>query len=205
MSLPATQRWGGSGLSASCTSARASLAGSPGCWPLRLSQAAIVRSVNHKAGCHNCLPSYAGYEVPQPDQHPRDTHPPSMGSVCEYLHGGRGDFPAYVFMPCWLGWGQAFRRAGPYAGFLGKRYDPLLTECKPYGDKDGPPPAKKRRISKERRTEYLDLRADSIDPDQQPQLDHLLQVLHRHQKIVVVAGAGLARGIVVVAVRRRGR
>ncbi len=92
-------------------------------------RAAIVRSVNHKAGCHNCLPLYTGCEVPQPDQHPRDTHPPSMGSVCEYLKKPNGDFPAYVFMPCWLGWGQAFRRGGPYAGFLGKRYDALTTEC----------------------------------------------------------------------------
>ncbi len=100
---------------------------------------AIVRSLNHKAGCHNCLPSYCGYEVPMPDQHPRDTDPPSMGSVCEYLNKIHGDFPAYVYMPCWLGWGQAFRRAGPYAGFLGKRYDPLTTECAPYGDKDAPP------------------------------------------------------------------
>jgi hypothetical protein len=40
---------------------------------------ALVRSLNHKAGCHNCLPSYTGYEVPPPDQHPRDTDPPSMG------------------------------------------------------------------------------------------------------------------------------
>jgi hypothetical protein len=103
-------------------------------------KAAIVRSVNHKAGCHNCLPSYTGWEVPQPDQHPRDTDPPSMGSVCEYLNTRGGTLPAYVYMPCWLGWGQVFRRAGPYAGFLGKRYDPLTTECSPYGDKDAPPP-----------------------------------------------------------------
>src|SRR5437868_1321605 len=46
---------------------------------------ALVRSVNHKAGCHNCLPSYTGHEATMPDQHPRDTDPPSMGSVCEYL------------------------------------------------------------------------------------------------------------------------
>jgi hypothetical protein len=103
-------------------------------------KAAIVRSVNHKAGCHNCLPSYTGFEVPMPDQHPRDSDPPSMGSVCEFLHKGHGDFPAYVYMPCWLGWGQAFRRAGPYAGFLGKRYDPLTTECQPYADKGTPAP-----------------------------------------------------------------
>jgi hypothetical protein len=106
-------------------------------------RAALVRSLNHKAGCHNCLPSYTGDEVPRPDQHPRDTDPPSMGSVCEYLNKKQGsaDLPAYVYMPCWLGWGQVFRRAGPYAGFLGKRYDPLITECQPYGDKDAPPPA----------------------------------------------------------------
>src|SRR5262249_55916746 len=109
-------------------------------------RAAIVRSVNHKAGCHNCLPCYAGYEVPQPDQHPRDTHPPSMGSVCEFLkvqnvrRNAPSDFPAYMYLPTWLGWGQVFRRAGPYAGFLGKRYDPLITECQPYGDKDKPAP-----------------------------------------------------------------
>jgi hypothetical protein len=110
---------------------------------------AVVRSLNHKAGCHNCLPSYTGYEVPPLDQHPRDTDPPSMGSVCEYLSSGYNDhsplttqplttrsLPAYVYMPCWLGWGQVFRRAGPYAGFLGKRFDPLITECAPYGDKE---------------------------------------------------------------------
>jgi hypothetical protein len=102
-------------------------------------EAAIVRSVNHRAGCHNCLPSYTGDEVPRPDQHPRDSDPPSMGSVCEYLNRRKGDFPAYVYMPCWLGWGQAFRRAGPYAGFLGKRYDALTTECQPYGDKGAKP------------------------------------------------------------------
>jgi hypothetical protein len=103
-------------------------------------KAALVRSLNHKAGCHNCLPSYTGYEVPMPDQHPRDTDPPSMGSVCEFLNPAHGDLPAYVYMPCWLGWGQVFRRAGPYGGFLGSRYDALTTECNPYGDKDAPPP-----------------------------------------------------------------
>jgi hypothetical protein len=109
-------------------------------------KAALVRSVNHKAGCHNCLPSYTGYEVPMPDQHPRDTDPPSMGSVCEYLAqsgGRRPDVPAYVYMPCWLGWGQAFRRAGPYAGFLGQRYNALTSECTPYADK-GTSPARGR-------------------------------------------------------------
>ncbi len=107
-------------------------------------KAAIIRSVNHKAGCHNCLPCYTGFEQPMPDQHPRDSDPPSMGSVVEYLRLQEGrtagrDFPDYVYMPCWLGWGQVFRRAGPYGGFLGKRFDALTTECNPYRDKDTKP------------------------------------------------------------------
>jgi Protein of unknown function (DUF1501) len=105
---------------------------------------ALVRSVNHKAGCHNCLPSYTGFGQPMPDQHPRDTDPPSMGSVVEWLRvqegrSGAGIFPDYVYLPCWLGWGQVFRRAGPYGGFLGKRFDALTTECAPFKDKDATP------------------------------------------------------------------
>jgi len=60
-----------------------------------------------------------------------------MGSVCEYLkehNGGDNRVPAYVYMPCYLGWGQSIHRPGPYAGFLGKRYDPLFTVCDPYED-----------------------------------------------------------------------
>jgi hypothetical protein len=96
---------------------------------------AIVRSVNHKAGCHNPLACYSGYEAQIGDiTITRDTYPPSMGAVCEYLKRDGGDFPAYVYMPCHLGWGIAIRYPGPYAGFLGKRYDPFITECTPYVD-----------------------------------------------------------------------
>jgi hypothetical protein len=100
---------------------------------------AVVRSLNHRAGCHNPLPSYTGYEVPLPDiTTTRDTYPPSMGSVCEHLRRGERDLPDYVYMPCYLGWGQAIRRPGPYAGFLGQRCDPLFTECAPYKDPGTP-------------------------------------------------------------------
>ncbi|MEJ7592592.1 MAG: DUF1501 domain-containing protein [Planctomycetaceae bacterium] len=97
---------------------------------------AFIRSVNHKAGCHNCLPCYTGYDAMPPDQHPRATDPPSIGSALQYLGGARSETPQYVYMPNWLGWGQSFRRAGPYGGFLGKQYDPLTTESLPYHDKD---------------------------------------------------------------------
>ena len=49
-------------------------------------RASIVRSVNHKAGCHNTLPSYTGFEQPLSDITTiKDSYPPSMGSVCRYL------------------------------------------------------------------------------------------------------------------------
>lgn len=98
---------------------------------------ALVRSLTHKAGCHNTLPTYTGLEMPVVDNTiTSERFPPSMGSVCEYLRvkqrGDHGGLPDYVYMPTYLGWGQAIRRAGPYGGFLGKRYDALTTECIPH-------------------------------------------------------------------------
>jgi hypothetical protein len=106
---------------------------------------ALVRSLNHKAGCHNTLPCYTGLEQLLPDNvSTRDTYPPSMGSVCEWLRQRAGrpprpdELPDYFYLPCYLGWGQAIRRPGPYAGFLGQRYDALTTECAPYKDAGTP-------------------------------------------------------------------
>ncbi|MFM7071128.1 MAG: DUF1501 domain-containing protein [Planctomycetota bacterium] len=107
-------------------------------------RAAIVRSLNHAAGCHNTLPSYTGLEQLLPDiTTTKSSYPPSMGSVCEYLRQAGGvprDLPDYVYLPCYLGWGQNIRRPGPYCGFLGRRCDPLFTECQPFGDESAPPP-----------------------------------------------------------------
>ncbi|CZT22704.1 related to NAD-dependent histone deacetylases [Ramularia collo-cygni] len=63
--------------------------------------------------------------------------------------------------------------------------------------KDGQPPAKRRRIStKERTTEHLDLHkirpGDELDDEQKEQLERVMHVLHRRQKIVVIAGAGIS-------------
>src|SRR5882724_9749344 len=46
---------------------------------------ALVRSLNHRAGCHNTLPSYTGYEQLLNNTNTSDGYPPSMGSVCELL------------------------------------------------------------------------------------------------------------------------
>jgi hypothetical protein len=97
---------------------------------------AIVRSVNHRAGCHNPLPAYSGYDQPLLDvTSTLDSYPPSMGAVCEYLRTGDDTLPGYVYLPNYPGWGEFTRHPGPYAGFLGKRYDPLFSECQPWLDR----------------------------------------------------------------------
>lgn len=122
-----------------------------------LHKIALVRSLTHRAGCHNPLPSYTGLDQLLSDiVSTRATYPPSMGSVCEWLRlqglsesGNRSarELPDYVYMPCYLGWGQAIRRPGPYAGFLGQRYDALYTEVQPFRDPAGPTPAAGRPVT----------------------------------------------------------
>lgn len=144
---------------------------------------AIVRSVNHKAGCHNPLPSYTGYEVAVADNtSTKDTYPPSMGSVCEYLRPASKDLPDYVYLPDYAGAGNAggtVRYPGPYAGFLGKRYDPLFSEF----DK-----AKHRTVGKMKlldgepflaRNTRL---ADGITLDSLEKREGLLQQFNRNQR-----------------------
>jgi NAD-dependent histone deacetylase SIR2 len=65
----------------------------------------------------------------------------------------------------------------------------------PSSNDEDPPPAKRRKITptdpKERTTEYLDLTQDLTTEDK-PQLQRLLNVLHKKRKIVVIAGAGIS-------------
>jgi hypothetical protein len=108
-------------------------------------RAALVRSTYHEGICHSNMPMYTGYDRVR-DQERRPTDPPSMGSVCAYheqevLGKQPGLLPSYVYLPCPLGWGEATVKGGPWAGFLGQRYDPLYTECTAYVDrpqKSGP-------------------------------------------------------------------
>ncbi len=102
-------------------------------------KSAIVRSAFHKGICHSNLPMYTGFDDVR-DEVPRTTDPPSMGSVCAYVdqevrRKKPGPVPSYVYLPCALGWGEATRKAGPHAGFLGQAYDPLCTECTAYVDR----------------------------------------------------------------------
>jgi hypothetical protein len=102
-------------------------------------RAALVRSVYHQGICHSNMPMYTGYDLVR-DQERRSTDPPSMGSVCawheqEVLGRRPGVLPSYVYLPCPLGWGEVVVKGGPWAGFLGQRYDPLCSECTAYLDR----------------------------------------------------------------------
>jgi hypothetical protein len=96
-------------------------------------RAAVLRGVYHRSGCHIENPSFSGYEPPPGNGQPLpDNVPPSMGSVCEFLKPADDRRPAYVHLPVPL----AFKGvgSGPGAGFLGRRYDPLLTSATPTVD-----------------------------------------------------------------------
>jgi hypothetical protein len=104
-------------------------------------KAVIVRSAYHKGICHSNLPMYTGFDDVR-DEDPRPTDPPSMGSVCLYceeqglLSKRPGPVPtSYIYLPCPLGWGEVRHKAGPHGGFLGRRYDPMSTECTAYVDR----------------------------------------------------------------------
>jgi hypothetical protein len=102
---------------------------------LWMHKSAVVRSVFHNGGCHKNLPMYTGYDVNLADEEFRDSDPPSMGSVCAYLDRDvPHTLPRYAYLPCPLGWGEVRKKAGPHAGFLGRRYDPFSTECTAYVD-----------------------------------------------------------------------
>ncbi|KAK1915688.1 hypothetical protein P3342_003498 [Pyrenophora teres f. teres] len=64
----------------------------------------------------------------------------------------------------------------------------------PSSNDENPRPSKRRKMAepKERTTEYLDLSTTEIHQDELPQLQRLLNVLHKKRKIVVIAGAGIS-------------
>jgi hypothetical protein len=156
---------------------------------------AIVRSVNHNAGCHNTLPSYTGHEVSLSDiTITKEHYPPSMGSVCSYLFPATGQLPAYLYLPCYLGWGQNIRRPGPYGGFLGKRFDPLFTECRPYGDDSQPAasPGHPRTVRGLPYLPYTDLPAD-MTLDRLNQRHDLLEQFDQGRTQLDARAAGISQ------------
>ncbi len=100
----------------------------------RLDKLTLVRTVSHGYNSHNPYAVMTGYTggQDQTDYHAKPTNHPSIPSVCQYLGVGRGgELPGYVLLPAFPGYSEGLRRAGPYGGYLGPKYDPLFSTCEP--------------------------------------------------------------------------
>jgi hypothetical protein len=105
----------------------------------RLNKLAIVRSVTHKYNSHNPYGVMTGFDGghDQTDYFARPTNHPSVPSVCQYFGVGRGhDLPGYIMLPAFPGYSQGLRRAGPYGGYLGPKWDPVFSTADTFGGKD---------------------------------------------------------------------
>jgi hypothetical protein len=98
---------------------------------------AIVRSMTHDNNNHSNLYTLTGYPAIDftSETNPQDIrHHPFFGSVLDYLDNqNRPATPRAIPQNIGLPWrfsthSPLFRRAGPYATFLGQGYDPVWTE-----------------------------------------------------------------------------
>jgi hypothetical protein len=107
----------------------------------RLDRLALIRTVTHRYNSHNPYGVMTGFDggQDQTDYFARPTNHPSVPSVCQYFGvGSSTDLPGYVMLPAFPGYSQGLRRAGPYGGYLGPRYDPVFSTCEPeWGQKVG--------------------------------------------------------------------
>lgn len=93
----------------------------------------LIRSATHDQNDHSAGMLYTMTGAPADKLESLvpvlNTQAPSMNAVIEHLarpHGGSA--PASVWMPCPPGWGQKITRPGPFAGWLGRKWDPLVTD-----------------------------------------------------------------------------
>jgi hypothetical protein len=98
-----------------------------------LDRTCLVRTVSHPYNSHNPYAVMTGFTggQDQRDYYSSPTNHPSMGSVCHYSGLTRPGIPPYVVLPAYPGYSQGLRRAGPYGGYLGSRYNPLFSQCDP--------------------------------------------------------------------------
>jgi hypothetical protein len=105
----------------------------------RLDKLAVVRSVSHKYNSHNPYGVMTGFDggQDQTDYFAKPTNHPSVPSVCQYFGVGRGrELPGYIMLPAFPGYSQGLRRAGPYGGYLGPKFDPVFSTADAHAGKD---------------------------------------------------------------------
>jgi hypothetical protein len=94
-------------------------------------KACLIRTVSHTYNSHDPLPIMTGYTGANPQLQAQPSDPPDIGAICQYLGMGPRDLPGAVCLPCFPGWGESYKRGGPYGGFLGAQFDPLFALCNP--------------------------------------------------------------------------
>ncbi|HSQ56391.1 MAG TPA: DUF1501 domain-containing protein [Gemmata sp.] len=105
----------------------------------RLDRLAVVRTVSHRYNSHNPYGVMTGFDGghDQTDYFAKPTNHPSVPSVCQYFGVGRGvELPGYIMLPAYPGYSQGLRRAGPYGGYLGPKYDPVFSTADAYAGGD---------------------------------------------------------------------
>ena len=98
-----------------------------------MNRVTLIRTLSHAYNSHNPYAVMTGFTGgnDREDYYWRPTDYPSMGSVATYFGVGQPGVPPYVVLPDFPGYTQALRRAGPYGGFLGRKYDPLFATADP--------------------------------------------------------------------------
>lgn len=105
----------------------------------RMNRLAVVRTVSHRYNSHNPYAVMTGFDGghDQTDYFAKPTNHPSVPSVCQYFGVGRGkELPGYVMLPAYPGYSQGLRRAGPYGGYLGPKYDPVFATADHFSGSD---------------------------------------------------------------------
>jgi hypothetical protein len=97
----------------------------------QMDKACLIRTITHNYNSHDPLPIMTGFTGGNAQLQAQATDPPDIGAICQYLGMGPADVPGAVCLPCYPGWGETYRRGGPYGGFLGSQYDPLFALCNP--------------------------------------------------------------------------
>jgi hypothetical protein len=100
----------------------------------RMDRLCLIRTVSHRYNSHNPYGVMTGFDLGNDRENyfAKPSDHPGMGAVCQYFGvGQRGDLPGYVVLPAFPGYSQGLRRAGPYGGYLGSRFDPVFSTCAP--------------------------------------------------------------------------
>ncbi|MDP1796316.1 MAG: DUF1501 domain-containing protein [Planctomycetaceae bacterium] len=112
-----------------------------------LDKLTVIRSLTHHLPFHHVHYAMSGIpDFPKTEADPNDRSLwPCIGSVVDYLDQQRDgnlptEIPRHIAMPYVMYSRCQFRPlGGPYAGFLGGRYDPIWTEFRAQGTRAVPP------------------------------------------------------------------